>query len=64
MILKTGNRIRLLSIRKEPAPIAPGTIGTVVKVSHFCDWSQVVVDWDNGRQLTLSIPPDRVEVID
>ena len=63
MILQSGNRIRLLSIRNNPAPISPGAEGTVVKVAHFCEWSQVVVDWDNGPQLTLSIPPDRVEMI-
>ena len=63
MILKSGNQIRLISMRNDSAQITPGAIGTVVRVSHFCDWSQVVVDWDNGLQLTLSIPPDRVELI-
>ena len=64
MMLKSGDRIRLISMRDAPDSIPPGVTGSVTRVSHFCDWSQVTVDWDNGRQLTLSIPPDRVKVIE
>ncbi|MCA9135588.1 MAG: DUF4314 domain-containing protein [Planctomycetales bacterium] len=60
--LKTGDRIRLLSMN-DPDPIPVGTTGTVVGVHPQSDWTQVDVDWDNGRSLMLSIPPDTVEKV-
>ena len=59
--LKTGDRVRLVSMTDDPDPIAPGELGTVVGVYPQSDWTQVDVDWDNGRSLMLSIPPDHVE---
>ncbi|MEM0927168.1 MAG: DUF4314 domain-containing protein [Planctomycetota bacterium] len=61
--LKAGDRIRLLSM-DDPDPIPAGTIGTVVVVYPQSDWTQVDVDWEVGRSLMLSIPPDRVQRID
>ena len=58
--LKTGDRVRLVSMTDDPDPIAAGALGTVVGVYPQTDWTQVEVDWDNGRSLMLSIPPDRV----
>lgn len=60
--LKAGDRIRLLSM-DDPDPISAGTIGTVVAVYPQSDWTQVDVDWEGGRSLMLSLPPDRVERI-
>ena len=57
--LKAGDRIRLISM-DDLDPIPAGTIGTVVGVYPQSDWTQVDVDWDIGRSLMLSIPPDRV----
>ena len=57
--LKAGDRIRLLSM-DDPDPIPAGTTGTVVGVYPQSDWTQVDVDWDSGRSLMLSIPPDSV----
>lgn len=59
--LKAGDRVRLLSMADDPDPIAAGTTGTVAGVYPLSDWTQVDVDWDNGRSLMLSIPPDEVE---
>lgn len=61
--LKAGDRIRLLSM-DDPDPIPAGTIGTVVAVYPQRDWTQIDVDWEGGRSLMLSIPPDRVQRID
>ena len=61
--LKAGDRVRLLSMTDDPDPIPAGTIGTVVGVYPQSDWTQVDVDWDNGRSLMLSIPPDVVELL-
>jgi len=60
--LKAGDRIRLVSM-DDPDPIPAGTAGTVVGVSPQSDWTQVDVDWDNGRSLMLSIPPDSIQKI-
>jgi hypothetical protein len=59
----------------DPYPIAPGTRGTVRHVqlvnlgggmlggTATGGFFQVSVDWDNGRGLMLSIPPDRVRIL-
>lgn len=61
--LSPGDRIRLVSMPEDPDPIKPGTTGTVTAVRHYRTWSQVDVDWDNGRKLMLAVPPDQVEII-
>lgn len=61
--LKAGDRVRLVSMTDDPDPIPAGTTGTVVGVYPQTDWMQVDVDWDSGRSLMLSIPPDVVERI-
>ena len=60
---KAGDRVRLVSMTDDPDPIPAGTTGTVAGVYPQRDWSQVDVDWDNGRSLMLSLPPDRIAVI-
>ncbi|MBB3204973.1 hypothetical protein FHS27_000740 [Rhodopirellula rubra] len=59
--LKVGDRVRLISMTDDPDPIPAGTIGTVAGVYPHSDWTQVDVDWDGGRSLMLSIPPDVVK---
>ena len=66
-MIKSGDRIRLIAMPDDPHPIPPGTTGTVEKVQelHFGRGleTQVHVKWDNGRTLSLIMPPDRVEKI-
>ena len=51
----------------DPDPIPPGTMGTVTSIKKHGTgrdaWVQVEVDWDNGRKLMLSIPPDRIKIL-
>jgi hypothetical protein len=63
--LKPGDRIKLVEMPNDPNPIEPGSTGMVEEVQRFgTDGSAVVyVNWDNGRGLNLSMPPDIVEVI-
>ncbi len=67
-IPKPGDRIRLTAMPDEPHPVPSGSIGTVAGVDRIgtgCDaWFQVDVDWDNGRTLMLSIPPDEIVVLE
>ena len=62
-----GDRIRLIVMTDDPDPIPPDTTGTVTSVKTHGSgrdaWVQVEVDWDNGRKLMLSIPPDRFELL-
>ena len=62
-----GDRIRLLAMRDDPAPIQVGQLGTVVSVSRHGDgkdtWHQIDVAWDNGRTLMVVSPPDRFEIV-
>jgi hypothetical protein len=62
--IKAGDRIRLILMADDPDPVPVGTSGTVAGVYPHGDWTQVDVDWDTGRSLMLSIPPDQVERID
>ena len=65
--LRIGDRIRLIKMQDDPDPIPPGEIGTVTGISHHDDdddiWHQVDVDWDQGRTLMLTMPPDRIEIL-
>jgi hypothetical protein len=58
-----GDRIRLIQMVDDPDPIPVGTMGTIVKAYPQSGWCQLDVDWDNGRTLMLSIPPDEIERI-
>lgn len=62
--LNQGDQIRLTKMTDDPDPIKPGTLGIVseapVKVNG---WHQVSVDWADGRQLMLTVPPDEYEVV-
>lgn len=66
-IPQNGDRIRLVSMDEDPHPIQPGQLGTITYVSVIGSgpkqWMQIDVDWDNGRKLMLSCPPDRFEII-
>ena len=60
-----GDRIRLVSMTNDPDPIEPGAEGTVeLPPGRFQDAWQVVVKWDNGRSLSLVVPPDVAEKIE
>jgi hypothetical protein len=61
---KKGDRIRLISMPQDPDPIPVGSLGTVAGVHDHRDWIQVEVDWDNGRKLMLSLPEDRVAIVE
>jgi len=55
---QVNQRIRLVSMPNDPAPIAPGSLGVVTKMRDFGEWAQIEVDWENGRPILMSIPPD------
>lgn len=59
---RPGDRIELVSMLEDPDPVPAGTRGTVTFVHRVGTganvWMQVDVDWDNGRQLMLAVPPD------
>ncbi|WP_413431546.1 DUF4314 domain-containing protein [Crateriforma spongiae] len=58
-----GDRVRLVSMTDDPDPVPAGSTGTVAGVYPQRGWLQLDVDWDNGRSLMLSIPPDVAERI-
>ena len=60
--LKAGDRVRLVRMADDPDPIPVGQRGTVVGIHPHDGWTQVDVEWDNGRSLMLSIPPDEIEI--
>lgn len=62
IVPKPGDRIRLVAMPDDPAPIEPGTEGTVRRVNETT--RQIDVAWDNGRGLFLVIDVDEWEVID
>jgi hypothetical protein len=66
MQVKVGDRIELISMPEEPDPIPAGTRGTVdfVHDAHSLGFVQYGVKWDNGRGLSLCVPPDEFKVLD
>ena len=64
--MKKGDRVELVLMLLDPDPIPEGTFGTVQDVISFeapYAYDQVSVEWDNGRTLSLVIPPDIVRVL-
>jgi len=47
--IRTGDRIRLLSMPDDPAPIPVGSTGTIVSVTEG-PLGQVKVKWDNSSR--------------
>jgi hypothetical protein len=66
-MMKTGQRIKLIRMPDDPNPIPPGTTGTITSISEVMvpgsPFTQVGVNWDNGRTLMLCVPPDEVEFL-
>lgn len=66
-MLSKGDRIRLVKMPQESFPLEEGALGTVTFVKPVNlpgdTWTQVGVDWDNGRSLMLCVPPDVVEKV-
>lgn len=64
---RPGDRIRLIAMPDDPNPVPVGSTGTVTFVKEHGSgaraWLQIGVDWDNGRGLMLSVPPDEWEAM-
>jgi len=63
---KVGDRVEMVSMPDDPHPIPPGTQGTVdmvTEVSFAGGFTQIGVEWDNGRSLMVCIPPDRIRSV-
>ena len=63
MSLSPGQRIELLMMTDDPCPVQAGTQGTAMQVCPQNGWTQVWVDWDDGRRLAMSVPPDKYRVV-
>jgi Domain of unknown function (DUF4314) len=61
--LQIGMKIELVCMPDDPDPLPVGCKGTVIDVQRLTWFTQVEVDWENGRKLLLSLPPDQVREI-
>jgi hypothetical protein len=66
--MKVGDRVEMISMPEDPNPIEAGTKGTIrslnkVDFGRGDSFTQIRVDWDNGRKLMVCIPPDQIRVI-
>jgi hypothetical protein len=61
LLPKVGDRIVLVRMEDDPAPLEPGIAGTVDWIGEHTGlgFDQIGVRWDNGRSLLLCVPPDR-----
>lgn len=55
-----GTRLKLISMLDDINPVPSGTCGTVCYVD---DEGGIMVDWDNGRSLSIIYGIDKFEVI-
>ena len=55
---EVNQRISLVSMANDPVPIEAGNQGVATKIRHFGEWAQIEVDWENGKPIMMSIPPD------
>jgi hypothetical protein len=55
-----GTRIELIEMEDDPNPVSPGIRGTVIGVD---DAASIMVDWDNGRSLSLIYGVDRYRAL-
>jgi len=62
MLFNQGDRIEMVHMPDDPNPIRPGARGTVREVQRGFRPYQLVlsVQWDNGRTLSVVIPPDQI----
>jgi len=63
--MKKGDRIRLVSMGPDPCPIPAGSEGTVILVNEgiYPGTTDVTVEWDSDRSLSLIMPPDVAVVV-
>lgn len=57
-----GDRIEMVHMPDDPEPILSGARGTVREVQPGFQPGEVVlsVRWDNGRTLSVVMPPDQI----
>lgn len=64
--VNVGDRVELTGpMVDEPDPIPVGTKGTVTFINELTGLGsrQIAVNWDGGRRLMLSDPPDQFRVL-
>ena len=62
--MKVGDTIELIAMPEDPDPIRVGTKGTIKHIGReFQGIRQIDVEWENGRKLMLSVPPDQFKIV-
>lgn len=65
--MNVGDTIELLAMPDDPDPIPVGTRGEVVGQHHYGHAGKphrlLMVRWENGRSLNVTMPPDEVRVV-
>ena len=62
---KKGDRVKLVKMGNDPDPVPEGTEGEVTHVQYISVFkeTQIGVNWDNGRTLSVILPQDRIEKV-
>ena len=64
MLPKKGDFIELIEMNQDPAPLAPGDQGEVLRITPLGHGEyQIIVDWVSGRCLHLLYPVDKFKIL-
>lgn len=65
--IRVGDIVEMVDMPDDPDPIPQGTKGevqSVTTVQIVPSFTQVGVKWENGRTLSVIIPPDTIRVVE
>ena len=63
---KVGDYVELVEMGNDPDPIKPGQKGIIEEIREltYFKQTQIWVNWEDGRNLAVILPEDKIKVLD